>query len=190
MLQNLAHKILVNLVRGHKPIHRRRVVKRIHSGPDSSVACRCRKTGGVEQILTIDNHLCPAIDGNSGCHTVKLRHGYRTRSEGIFLQCINDVRICLYIKDTGFCPRQHVLQCMVDHIGKVTGSKGRRGAGTKVFLLYRDDLNRVTRLLVEIICHRLLFGKALRLILSSPEADCISLRYAHDKGGNHSCRCR
>ena len=52
----------------------------------------------------------------------------------------------------------------VDHIGKVTGSKGRRSAGTKVFLLNWDDLNRVACPLFEIICHRLLFSEAFGLI--------------------------
>ena len=52
--------------------------------------------------------------------------------------------------------------------------KGRRSAGTKVFLLNWDDLNRVARPLFEIIAIACCLARRW-LIFSGPEADCIRL---------------
>ena len=190
MLQNLAHEVLVDLVRGHETIHGWRVVKRVDGGLDSGIACRRGKTGSLEQVLAVDNHLCPAIDRNRGCHAVKLGHGDGTRREGILLQRVNDVGIGLDIKNAGFGPRQHILQRVIDDIGKGTGGECGRRPRAKVFLLNRNHLDRVACLLVEILSHRLLLGKTLGLVFGRPEADRIRLCDARDKGGDHRRRCR
>ena len=82
------------------------------------------------------------------------------------------------------------MQRVVDHIRKIAGSIGCGGTGAEILLLDRNDLNSVACGLVEILRHRLLLGKALRLVLGCPEPDCISIRYTRDHGGDHHGRSR
>ena len=190
MLQNLAHEVLVDLVRCDKAIHGRRVVQRIDGCLDRGIAGRGCKAGCLEQVLAIDNHLCPAVDRNSGGHAVKLGHGDGTRGESVLLQRIHDVGIGFHIENARLCPRQDILQRVVDHIRKITGGIGCGGAFAEVLLFDRDNLDSMAGGLVEIVRHRLLLGKTLRLVLGCPEPDRVSIRHTCDHGGDHHGRSR
>ena len=110
--------------------------------------------------------------------------------ESVLLKAVDNVVICLDIEDAGFGPWQNVLKRMVDHIRKIASGKGRGCAGTKVLLLDRNHLDGVAGLLVEVVCHRLLLGKTLGLVLGRPEPDCVSTRDTGNQGGNHRGRRR
>ena len=165
-------------------------MKRVDCGFDVGIACRRGKTGCFEEVLAIDDHLRPAIDRNGGCHAVELGHGDGARREGVLLKAVDNVVICLDIKDAGFGPWQNVLKRMVDHIRKIASGKSRCCAGAKVLFLNRNHLDGVAGLLVEVVCHRLLLGKTLGLILGRPEPDRVSTRDTGNQGGNHRGRRR
>ena len=141
------------------------------------------QTGGIEQILAVDDHLGPAVHRNRSRHAAEIGHGDSTGREGAHTQLLDDFVIGLDIQDAGFRPGQHILQCVVDHIGQILGGKRGGGAGAKVFFGDRDHLDGVAGLGFELSSDLLLFGQTVGLFLCGPETDRFRLRH-----GYQACR--
>ncbi len=184
MLQHLAHVRLVNLGGGNEAIKLGRVVQRINGGRDVGERVRRLKSGLLEQVGPVDNHLRPAIDRNGSGQALEVGHFDGARAERVDAQFLNDLVVGFCVENARFGPGERVLLREIDHIGKITGGKGGRGACAHVGLRNRDDLDRVACHLLELRRHRLLALKAGRLFFCRPEPDRFGLRHRDRRGGD------